>query len=484
MSSLLLTHIKSFYLYQWLIRLKTIESLNQSELEIFFDKDLSKQAMLNNLNFLEVIADLAIRNSDNKMFPKQTGESDLDALPTIRDDYLFVVNQYINESETENFVVNMQRSPFLSMSAFMYEQVKYITPVINELGRIAVLFKDTFGLEPEQIVFILIMLNSIQKETRGIFNIKTDQHMRILYDCNICTWDDLNKFFSVFSISVRDYRMLAKDRGISKHTKKCQRIISEYPILKNYISLDNHELYYIPLSNLLIYSISKTLFPKIYSIQEKSRFKSKFGNYFEDYVRDMCLHSFGADKLVECSKIIKEEGKNIAEFQLNIDKETVLIVEAKAVYINEKYIIDSNIDKLNRAIENDLRKAYKQIHSCFNHIEFKEKFGIIVIMSYLPGLSSLAEHFKQKGFEYTSDNIVIMSIQEFEVLIGNSPEIIKTTLSKIRDAEAFQKSNIVIEIGANEGNLINPYLQSEYHKITKGFEEVIRNFTEADKNVN
>jgi len=472
--------MKRYYLYQWLIRLKTIETLSQEELKHFFPEDISKQALLDNLNFLEIIADIAIRTCEDKLFPKSFSENELDKLPSIERDYIYVVSKYLNESDTEKFSKNIQRSLSLGMSIFMYEQIKYITPQINELGRIVVLFqnykelfKSTFGLEPEHIVLMLVIFNNIQKETRGIFNINENPIFHLLYNCGILTPHELDKFLSSFSISVKDYKILARSRNITNKTINCSRILSEFPILKNSIS-NNPHIYYIPLVNTLIYSISKTIFPKIYAIQQKAKFKGRFGNHFEDYVRELSLQSFGTSRLIECTNIVKEKGKDIAEFQLELDAETVLIIEAKAIYIDEEFILTANFDKLNKAIEQDLRKAYKQIHSCFEHIDYEKKFGIIVIMSYLPGLSSLSEYLKEKGFEYTSENITIMSIQEFETLIGNESSMIKSVLSKIKETPPYHKPNIIIETEAQGGNTKNPYLQTKFDEIMKNFDQKVQ----------
>jgi hypothetical protein len=88
MKSPLLSHIRHFDLYQWLIRLKTIDTLSSSELRKTFPLDISKQALLDNLNFLEIIADIAIRNSEEKQFPRFLNDSVLDKLPSIEHDYI------------------------------------------------------------------------------------------------------------------------------------------------------------------------------------------------------------------------------------------------------------------------------------------------------------------------------------------------------------------------------------------------------------
>lgn len=475
--------MKHYFLYQWLIRLKTIETLSGKELKDFFSEDLSKQALLDNLNFLEIIADIAIRTCEDKPFPKSFNENELDKLPTIERDYIYVVSKYLNESDTEKFSKNIQRSLSLGMSMFMYEQIKYITPQINELGRIVVLFqnykklfKSIFGLEPEQIVLMLVIFNNIQKETQGIFNIIENPIFQLLYTCALLTPNELNKFLSSFSISVQDYKTLAKSRNISNKTINCTRILSEFPILKNCIS-NNPNVYYIPLVNTLIYSISKTIFPKIYAIQQKAKFKGRFGKHFEDYVRELSLQSFGTSKLLECTDIVKEKGKDIAEFKLELDINTALIIEAKAIYIDEEFILTANFDKLNKAIEQDLRKAYKQINSCFEDINYQEIFGIIVIMSYLPGLSSLSEYLKEKGFEFISENITIMSIQEFETLIGNESSMIKSVLSKIKETPPYHKPNIIIETEAQGGTTKNPYLQTKFDDIMQNFYQKVEIYT-------
>jgi hypothetical protein len=72
-----------------------------------------------------------------------------------------------------------------------------------------------------------------------------------------------------------------------------------------------------------------------------------------------------------------------------------------------------------------------------------------------------------------------MSIQEFEVLIGNKSDIIKNVLLKIKDSLAFHKPNVIIETETQGGETINPYLQSEFRQVVESFNQIVQNHLET-----
>lgn len=90
-------------------------------------------------------------------------------------------------------------------------------------------------------------------------------------------------------------------------------------------------------------------------------------------------------------------------------------------------------------MEKTLKKALKQIESCFNHLNKTENYGIIVIHTHLPFLNSYLDHFIKKS---ESKKIILLSIIDYEILINNPREKIFQYLEQNLDKKLNNKREV------------------------------------------
>ncbi|MEA1953369.1 MAG: hypothetical protein U9O24_03155 [Campylobacterota bacterium] len=427
-SKLLINHMKKFTTFEWLLFIKILENKSEKELEKL-EKDKLHLNMLQNSNWYLLILDLSIRISDDK-----NRKVSLDNLPTIYDYYNFV-KLYINSNDVDkgnNFSKDLDYSLHLAMLKMTYEQFKMYAHISNSLGRLIKLYgsienkvKEVFGLSPNQIA-IFYMLNNVKHDIYVPFSFKEMFELLNSWD-NSITEENLKKFFTIFSITVEEYRLKLKALGITKTKIKSKRLISHMPIL----DLTNG-YYFIPSKFVLNEALSYKIFEVIDGIQEGSEtFKRNFGSTFENYIRELTYTSH-VNCFYECHNLIKDEmEQKKAEFFLS-EGDTSIVIESKLLHIDEDILLHGSAKQLDRKMDKRIKDALSQIESCFNYLKTKYKYGIIVIHTHMPMIDSLLSELKATLNSENKANIILVSIIDFEVMIHNPYEKI---------IEYFQKKN-------------------------------------------
>jgi len=449
--------MKKFTTFQWLLFIKILENKSEKELEKL-EKDKLNLNMLQNSNWYLLILDLSIRISDDR-----DRKVSLDDLPRIFDYYSFV-KLYINSNDVDkgiNFSKDLDYSWNLAMLKMTYEQLKMYAPIGNSVGRLIKLYgsienkvKEVLGLTPNQIA-IFYILNDIKNDIYEPFSFK--QIFELLHSLdNTISEENLKKFFTIFSITVKEYRLKLKALGITKTQIKSKRLISNMPIL----DLTN-DYYFIPSKFILNEALTYKIFEVIDEVRDGSEtFKRNFGDTFENYIRELTRTSH-VNYFYECNSLIKDNMKQKkAEFFLS-KGDTSIVIESKLLHINEDILLHGSAKQLDRKMDKRIKDAISQIESCFKYMETKFKYGIIVIHTHMPMINSLLSELKVTFNSENKANIILVSIIDFEVMIHNPYEKI---------IEYFQKNNDRKGI-ALSFNHENPFLQKANVELLENLEK-------------
>jgi len=442
-NKLLIKHIKTYTAYEWLIFIKILENKSDEELQKIEPNQIERYN-LQNSNWYSKLLDLALRLSDYEKIV-------LNKLPQ-KEDYKKFIRLYLESYDNEsNFKADLDYSLDLAMSKLMYEQLKNYAPPVNDMGRLLELykekeplFKEFFGLTPKQILFFYYLHNS----KHNIYEPFDLTNILILikdYD-NKITEERLEKFLNIFSISIKKYRETARDNNITKNTMRSIRLIEQYPIIK----LENGK-YLIPSINILLGALSYKIFTVLNrEVKNSENFQRSFGDTFENYLRDLTKFSHN-EYFYECKELIKDkEDKKKSEFYLSRD-DTVLVIESKLLYIDENIILNSSAIELEQKFKNTIYSALRQINSCFKKLHVQNKYAVIVIHTHIPLLENFMKVFKNKAEYDFLDNVMILSVVDYEVMIHNSFEKIieyfemPYTSEKSQLALYFEQQNKFLE---------------------------------------
>lgn len=412
----IIDHIKKFTTYEWLVFVKVLENKTEDELKKI-EPNRTELYNLQNSNWYVILADLALRFANY-----ERTKVNLQQLPT-KYDYRTFISFYLESSDNEtNFTADLNHSLNLALSKYGYEQMKRYAPPVNDLGRlinlyggIESIFRDKFGLSPKQAVYFY-NLNNAKHDIYEPFDFQNMLRLLQGYDLNISE-KRLKTFLNIFSITIKDYRLLAKNEGITKTTVKSKRLIEKYPI----IHFESNDSYFIPSIHVLLESLSHKIFEKLKELQSND-FQRKFGDIFEDYIRKLTQFSH-EEYFHECNKLVQQDGQKKAEFYL-IKDDIAIIVEAKLLHIDEQIILHGSTLNLEAKFKDTIRNAIKQIQSCFEKIDKEHMYGLIVIHTHIPLLETYIKQFEgRKDFDFLN-NIKIISIIDYEILIHNSIECI------------------------------------------------------------
>lgn len=377
--------------------------------------------------------------------------------------YLELISDYINyHDDVEEFKKNFKslQKQNKMISFLMYDQLRNISPIINSLGRLIVLydtqeslFKQEFGLVPKQILLFYHIMSSIPTDTEPL---NKDLICSLLQELDSSIKNKMvNKFLDIFAISVKNYRLGAKSLGITKYTVKNKRLIMEYPII------EYNNMYIVPSSFVLLESLSYKIFNKINTTDNRIR---AFGDTFENYIRDMSKY-FHESYFHECTGLIEEgkKGNKKAEFFLEND-ELSLVIEAKVLHINDAIVSSANIESIENKFKNTVVDALRQLDSCSKKLT--NMYSIIVVHTHLPVINVFIESIKKsKRDKYLwLDKMVLLTVIDYENLISLPLNEIVEKIKELQDTSF----NL---ISGKE----NEYLQNKYSEyidpIVSAYEE-------------
>lgn len=444
----LIKHIKTYSSFKWLLVVKRLENLSDEDIKKIEPNDLEKFA-LRNSNWYIIILDLAIRFSDNKKT-----KINLDDLPT-KNDYSKFISLYLNSKDNEsNFKDDLDSSLHIAISRYGHEQLKRYAPMVNEQGRLIdlyeekeLLFKQFLGLTPKQI-FIFCFIMDINHSNNLSFSVKDIYTELKKYDPKIKA-RKLEQFFSIFAISIKEYRLKCKKLGFTKNTVKNERLIERCPI----IEFDSED-YFVPSINALSEALTHSILDILCQTQvNQNEFKRSFGDTFENYTRRLTKFSH-ENYFHECNDLIIEKNKEKAEYYLLKDDSTI-VIESKLLPVNESVILNAHVRELENEFISTIDKVLSQISSCFDKIEVENKYGIIVIHTHAFMLENYIELIRNRLDYDFIDKVLILSIVDFEILIHNPYEQILGYFTQ----EFHDKQQLFSYFKPH-----NPYLQNIFKK--------------------
>lgn len=463
-NKIVINHIKKYTTFEWLLFIKVLENKTSKELYIIEPNELERN-LLQNSNWYLIIADLSIRFSNyNKT--KVT----LDNLPT-KIDYRKFISLYLNCEDNEgNFNEDLSSSIHIALARYGHEQLKRYSPIVNNFGRLLdlykekeKLFKQFLGLSPKQILYFAT-LNNGKHDIYEPFDFRNMLRLLKEYDSKI-TAKHLDRFLKAMSISIKNYRLKSKELGNTKERIKTIRLIEQYPI----IELDNN-YYFIPSINALIESMTYKIFNTLNDLQvNQQNFRREFGDTFENYTRRLTKFSHN-DYFYECHDLITERKKEKAEYYLLKDNSSI-VVESKLLPVDESIILHGGLKELEDAFIETIDKALSQIESTFNAITAINKHAIIVIHTHTLLLENYLELVKNRlNYDFV-DNVVILSIIDYEILIHNPFDKILEYFNQTKDSSKQQVSLFF--------NQNNKYLDKVFYDV---FEDLKRKIKQKENN--
>ncbi|MDD2889006.1 MAG: hypothetical protein PHY66_14525 [Aliarcobacter sp.] len=440
----LIGHIKKYTTFEWLVFIKILENKSDDEL-LKLESNQMERYNLQNSNWYSKLLDLALRLSDYKKTKVK-----LDILPRAQD-YRAFIKLYLESYDSESdFKADLDYSLDLAFTKYMYEQNKHYAPPVNSMGRLIelystkeLLFKEFFGLTPKQILYFFT-LNNAKHNIYEPFDFTNMLRLIKGYD-NKITETQLKKFLDIFSKSIKHYRLEARKLGITKNTMKSIRLIEQYPIVEL-----GKDYYLIASINILLESLSYKIFTILYKeVKNSENFKRSFGDTFENYLRTLTKFSHN-EYFYECDELVKKEGNRKAEFYLMKD-DTTLVIESKLLHIDENIILNGSAVELEDKFKNTIFSALDQIDICFKKLDALNKFAVIVIHTHMPLLENFIRVFKYKCKYDFLDNVMILSVVDYEIMIHNSFERIieyfetPYTNEKSQVSLYFEKRNKFLE---------------------------------------
>ena len=454
LNQIFLKHINKYHPIQWLFKSVQLSRRDNSKIQNQLDTSSSPE-------FLVIMSDIAIRVSqNNKLYYN---------IPTDKE-YQDFISLYIN-TQSNTHPQLLEEYGGLALSLIVTEQVKFQHSSINLLGRLSLLYSEyedeifkITELKITHIITIVIALMAFYKKSENyIFEVKH------LYIENIegLKKENIIKFLNYFAKDVKFYKTELKNLGFDKRQLYSFRLLEKVPIIKF-----NTEHYIVPSLDNLLYSVTSnmnihllTYFFKINkdtSRKTSKKYHNSLGAKFEDYVRLLTSEVF--DNIVEAKELVPKETKN-AEFVIDFDN-TAIVVEVKKFVLLRDSAFKTNIDDLDMLLERHIVKAYEQIETTFKYIkEEKNKIGIIVTLGDIHMQTFLIDHIRSKYpsecVEYL-DNIIIMSIGEYESLLANKPEDIITILNTYLNTNPTEKGDVLLVIKSLKKKTINPFLMKRY----------------------
>lgn len=433
--------INEYHPIQWL--LKCVERARNRDMS-GLDK---RENLYAKSEFLIIMADIALRVSQNQKLERK--------IPSHKEFNDFI-NLYINTQMDKSKL--LKEYGIIALSLMIYEQIKFIYPEKNIIGRMLVLYgqyekeiKEFSGTKLNDFLIILLALKG-QYLNQNFYIFQAEEITREKIDG--LQNDVVKKFLDYFSITIKDYRLKLKQKGLDKKQLYSFRLIERYPIITS-----EENRYIIPSIDNLIYSMTSNLHIHLLEyfsgLGKSSKYHGELGNKFETYIENLTTNVF--DNVVPAKDIVPKDTLN-SEFVINYKKASIA-VEVKKFIFKRDTAFKSDISDLEELLERHFVKAFAQIETTFDYIKNENKIGIIVIFGDLNFHATLngylKKHYpiyykKDKNGNITEEielkyleNIIVMSVGAYESLMANTPDDIFEILNAYFKKERNQRGDII-----------------------------------------
>ncbi|WP_375724253.1 hypothetical protein LXN10_01780 [Arcobacter sp. KX21116] len=425
---ILIEEVGKFSIASWLMLIYLLE---KNGIQKDFEKTLSvnEKMCLYSFALRQGFLDLIIRVSS---FDEDNGVS-----PTVKD-YIRLVGLYLMLCQKD---IDLVKRFEVSMTRQLHHIQGVAVSIVNYMGRVFGLYslmdtelKQKIGLDSKQIVAFTLLMNKIRyKETSFWLSFSIDdeeiQKFCKVYDIKR---KNLFQFLNFLSLSQSKYKQLAKEKGISKKKLVYDVNCATKPIF------EVNEAYIIPSIQLFANTISRNLFDIVFNLStNQSRFRDRFGKLFENYIKDITSYFYNID--IDYDEEFFEKGKKKPEFMIQVE-DTYIIVEAKVLHIEAQKLYSEDEEAVYKTIKNTLPTAFKQIDEAYTSIQNQKVYGIIIAHSNFETWMLFKWVLEEQNKKKYNENIVVMSIDEYEQLISSdSGKIIKHIENKI---SGYKKKNM------------------------------------------
>lgn len=461
---ILVQEVRKFSIASWLMFIYTLE---KDGVKTEFIKTLNAQEKLTLYSFSlrQGLIDFIIRVSP---FDEDNG-----VFPTI-EDYSRLVGAYLYLCETE---INEIKRLEVSMTKRLQHIQGISSSIVNHIGRLLGLYslmdielKQKIGLDSKQIVAFTLLMNKIRfKENEFWLSFEIeDEEIKKFSKVYQIKEKNLLKFVDSLSLSQSAYKQLAKAKGASKKKLVYDVNCATKPIF------ESNGAYIIPSIQLFSNAISRSLFDIVFDLStNQARFRDKFGKHFENYIKEITSYCY--DISIDYDEEFFEEGKNKPEFMIEVD-DTYIIVEAKVLHIEAKKLFSEDEVAVYKIIKNTLPKAFKQIDEAYKTIQDKKVYGIIIAHSNFDTWMFFKAILEEQEKKKYNENIVIMSIDEYEKLISSSSDkIIQHIETKIK---GYKEQNMQMA-GFEELVLQSKYAEEKVKELQDEFNVLYNTYIEV-----
>jgi len=450
MNQIFLKHINKYHPINWLFKsIERSRNVDRSKID-------KQENLYGSTEFLIIMSDIALRVSQNRNLTT--------TIPTHKE-YVDFINIYIN-TQSKGHSPLIQKYGISALSLLVSEQVKFMYPNINLIGRLLVLYsnyeKEIFqitGLKINDILTLLIAIMAFYSKSENyIFEIK-NLNIESVKSLEI---ENITNFLKYFSIDKQNYNLKLKKMGLNKRELYSFRLLERFPI----INFEKNK-YIVPSIENLLYSITSNMHIHLLEYMSKegkgSEHHNSLGAKFEEYVRLLTSKKF--DDMVEAKDIVPPKSAN-AEFVVDFN-DTAIVVEVKKMAFLRDTAFKDNLDDLDTLLKRHILKAFKQIETTFKSVTQTNKIGIIVIFGDIHLVAGFIYDYMRKtypdeGIEFL-ENIIIMPIGEYEALLANSDGEIINILNYYLGQELKDKGSILLTIESLQKNIYNEFLEEKFN---------------------
>lgn len=289
--------IKKYSVKAWLTFIRDIN------IKMKYDENFRKKQeniIRHKPEFLISSADISLRRSPYEIQNKYT--------PSFEElNLLGMAEIDIPDSDGDN-LIELFGIAAISLMAFWQNRFNYNT--MNVLGRLNKYYRrydeqliDGIGLSIDDIgiIYYAIFINYQQEPHHYLRkDAITNKSIDSLSEENVA------KFFDYFSTTIKDYRLAARDDGISTKDYGKFKYLLRYPI----VELEEN-LYIIPIFEQLLDTIANNLYFVLLDIHssisrsKSHKFLSEHGDVFEEYILDLIGNCFDKENIQRADSIAK-----------------------------------------------------------------------------------------------------------------------------------------------------------------------------------
>jgi hypothetical protein len=317
---------------------------------------------------------------------------------------------------------------------------------------------------------------------RGYFSLVNCLDPRFEYLSEIVTLENQLCFTKWLSCNYQEFRDIFSKESQVYRTSRFNPLIKK-PVLQIERNVNQKEskTYVIPVPRLIYEKMTNGLYyelTQVFSSKGHNRFRSAFGNVFQEYVGLLLKDSIGENKIISEFKYGSSSDKKDSIDWIVINGRTAILIEVKqsCLYLSAKQTGD--IHEVEKSLRNTIGKGVEQLWNfksavnsshhddlnCLSEIEKIESLIIIFDRAYFLN-SSIRDKLKELNHSISSEfHWHAITIEEFETFLSLAGTSLFESLERKRMHEEFDKLDFreysIQEF--QERDFSNPFLMNVY----------------------